>query len=122
MISSLQYKNIQNSINQIFVSQNFIYDQMQDILDIYNQIENPSVVVSNIVAQDQNNLASVYTFIQDGSGYSEIQFTVKILQQHIIRNGLTVDKFLTDNLITVSQNFAKVSSNVGYPISIQNIT
>lgn len=122
MILPQQYKSIQNSINYIFLSQRYIYDQLQQMLQNYNSIENPSVTVSNIIAENQNKISEIYNFIQYGYGYSSIDYSVKTLQEHILKNGKTVDQFLTDNSITVSQDFAKVSSNVGFPINDQNIT
>jgi hypothetical protein len=73
-------------------------------------------ILENAIADTYQLILQSHYFLTD-----EITKMVTSLQQHVIHRFGSVDNYLNQNGIQVSDDFAALSALVGYPISAENI-
>jgi len=121
MIEPLIYNRIAELIGKSQDNGDGIVDSMNSAVSDLSLSETSSL--NNL----KQWLMSSLTIASDKLNSSHKEYSMELikivsaLQSHVITNYGSIDNYLKDNDITVSQSFADISANCGYPVSADYI-
>lgn len=116
-IKGKQYELISNNLGK---SNKVNYDIAFSIGNVLSVFISNNLRTSNIEKQILMRAISdtYFTLIGEYSVLSDqLKSMVIALQEHVLKEYESIDSFLSANNLTVTQDFASLSSSLGYPIS-----
>ena len=121
MISASQYKFIADNLGLTHAEAVYTRDSLTDMNEVLSRSELPEInVEKQILAKAIND---TYRIIANShvNISVEMQQMVHALNRHVLHRYSTLDAFLSESGVKVSQEFADLALRCGYEISSANI-